>query len=128
MKELPIQEKFKFKHYLALQYSLPFLPVLGVLQRIYRFHFSTARPQGQTVSTPKAFYSIVHITSRTGRLDKNWGVARTPASLLDAISYLLLHIVLNGEACRHATPRSGTSCNLVVSEAAETMPDTKVLD
>lgn len=128
--ELPIQEKFKLKHYLALQYSLPFLTVLGVLQRIYSLHFPTARPQGQTVSPLQrpSIPQCLPITSRIGRLDKNCAVARIPESLLGTISYLLVQVVLNGTACRHATPRSGTGCNHVVSEAAETMPDTKVLD
>lgn len=146
MRELSlIQKKFKFKHYLSLKYSLPFLTVHCVLQSIYNLYFSTAGPQELSKcflsKGPLSYSALPPIPE----LDKNWVVGRIPKSLMDTYHLLstltdrsrsslpksnpLIHsAILSGKAYRYATPSSGTSCNHVVCEAVETAPGTKVLD
>lgn len=97
-KELPIQEKFKFKYYL----SLPIFPSLSNFSLCFRgFIIYIAKQPGHkgtiTVSFHKAFYPIVcSHQSRIGRLDgQELGCCQdTPKEVcwIHTISYLILQI------------------------------------
>lgn len=137
MKELPIQEIFKFKHYLALQYSLPRCPWCSPEDLQCTLFNSQAMRVDQVF--PLHGIEVSHSAIPSILELKDWTRIRMlpgyqKVCWIHTISFLLLQIgrdlpksnpwiystVLNGKACRHATPRSGTNCNHIVSEAAET--------